>query len=114
MATEIDADTELLDNKVLILADKVDNEPICTGVVEKLANTITGDSSILRLVMDIFGPPGGGDPPSPAPIIGKKHAHVVFKIETAQEVKIDGEDYFLVDGHDVFGILPVPYDERRY
>lgn len=114
MATEIGAATELTANKVLILPDKVDNVPMCTGVVEQVAKTVTGNSSGSRFIVDMFGPPGGGDPPSPAPIIGKKHAHVVFKIETAQEVKIDDEDYFLIDGGDVLGILPLPYDERLY
>lgn len=115
MATVIDAATVLATNKVLILPNLDGGNPTCTGVVEQVANTLTGDGGfVANLILDIFGPPGGGNPPSPAPIIGKSHAHVVYKLEGAQDVKIDDVDYYLIDGNDVLGILPESYDDRLF
>lgn len=110
MATEIDPNIRLLSGKVLILADVVAGQPICTGIVERAGGGVP------FLIKDI--PPSSPpltDPPTPhGPSIGSAHAHVAFKLNGAQEVKIDGADYFLVDESDVLGILPTPYEERLF
>ncbi len=110
MATEIDAGIQLLSGKVLILADVVEDEAICTGVVERIG------PGVAFLVLDIPAPdPPVTTPPTPrGPPIGTEHAHVVFSLEKAQEVKIGEIDYFLMHEDNVLGILPVPYEERLF
>lgn len=115
MATEIDSNFELAIDKILISPDRVDDKPICTGIVERVASILTGRSGgVDCLIREIFEPSAGGQSPPPAQVIGTAHAHVIFNVEIAQEISIDGEDYFLIDSSDILGILPIPYEERLF
>lgn len=113
MPTEIPENFELAANTILVKADRENDKPICTGVVYRISRLIHGSASgLCRLIVEIPDPNQPSEPEIPPnPPIGTLHGYVVFNLERAQEVSIDGEDYFLVDASGVLGFLPVPFVE---
>ena len=118
MAYEIPSDFVLPTGRLLIQADEGQNNP-CIGTIVKIGEDkdwgsfprafqfLTPDyTKIKRQVDDPDYIPDPENPDSRPDQINIYYTRIVFNRKTAQGVKLDNEDYFLIHVTDILGLIP--------
>ena len=118
MAYEIPSDFVLATGRLLIQAEGDTGNP-CIGTIIRVGEDINGCSfprafqfsvpdytKIRRTIDDPDYVPDPGNPGGRPDQIDIFYTKIVFNRLTAQEVKIDDKDYFLIHVKDILGLIP--------
>ena len=120
MAYEIPSDFVLPPGRLLVQADEGLDNP-CIGTIIRFGEDVNWgcfrdvflfsvqDYTKLRRTMDdpAYVPPEPPEEPPASPDqITIEYTRIVFNRKTAQEVKLDDEDYFLIHVTDILGLIP--------